>query len=200
MARRKLQPGELSRDGTVAAAREVCAAEDLPFPGVREIQRWYKARGGSATRDDVADLVRSRAGTATAPPDRDPVAADTGAVPLPATPDGIDIADVGAPPMAVLAALGNSAQAFSAFQSGCRVLDERRHEEWRRQVERAEYVHHDTVVECLRTPDHVLAEMEVAAGRWNHSPQQTIRLARERIAEALNDVYQREIGSRRAGD
>ena len=191
MARRKLEPGELSRDAAVNSARQRCEAEGVAFPGVREVQRWYGRCSGPVTNERVAAYVREIANGAPTPPS-DEETALAGIVP-----DGIDIADVGTPPVVVLQALGNSPQAFAAFQQGCRIWDERRRAEWHHQVERAEYVHHDAVVECLRTPDQTLAALEVEASRWNHSPEQAIRLARERVGGALNEIYQREIGNRR---
>ena len=198
MPRRKLEPGELSRDAAVRAARELCEAQGVAFPGVREVQRWYRRCSVPVTEDIVAAFLRDIAeGVPT------PVADDVSGNNVPASvleeavPAGVDLADVGTPPVVVLQALGNSPQAFAAFQQGCRIWDERRRAEWQHRVERAEYVHHDAVIECLRTPDQTLAQLEVEATRWKHTPEQVIRLARERVGEALNEIYQREIGSRR---
>ena len=202
MPRRKLEPGELSRDAAVRVARELCEAQGVAFPGVREVQRWYRRCSAPVTEELVAAFLRDIAEGVPTPDAEDvsgnkvPAGAQA-AVLADAVPAGVDLADVGTPPVVVLQALGNSPQAFAAFQQGCRIWDERRRAEWDHLVERAEYVHHDAVVECLRTPDQTLAQLEVEATRWNHSPEQVIRLARERVGEALNEIYQREIGSRR---
>ena len=178
MARRKLQPGELSRDAAVHAARRTMRGGGRsPSPVSGKSSAGTNAAPVRLVRTMVAAFVRGIAsdvpfaGCRTLRSSHHPGLRPWRRRFL----SGVDLADVGTPPVVVLQALGNSPQAFAAFQQGCRIWDERRRAEWQHLVERAEYVHHDAVVECLRTPDQTLAQLEVEATRWNHSPEQVIR-------------------------